>query len=54
MPSTFNNLIYAVKMHNKKLRKQYQDESDSEEYDKDMNIDEEIIVKVVCNATDVS
>jgi len=27
-----------------------QDESDSEEYDKDMDIDKEIIVKVMCNA----
>ena len=50
MPSSFSDLIYSVKMHNKKIMRSNQDESDSEEYDKDMDIDKEIIVKVMCNA----
>jgi len=51
VPLKFKDDIYSLKMHDKKIKNNNKDESDSDEYD--MDPEEEIMAKVSCNATNI-
>ena len=51
VPKDFADKIFSLEIYNKKLKNNNKDESDSDEYDANMDLSEEIIVKVSCDAT---